>query len=125
MRARHGVKALPDHGGAEYENPTSPRSHWSDPTESAGDRPHTLTLRLRGESGQILASVADTGTGMTSEVKERAGQFFYSTKPEGKGTGLGLAVVQHIVLRQRGTVAIDSKEGIGTTVTVKLPAASA
>jgi signal transduction histidine kinase len=84
-----------------------------------------LTLRLRGQGEQILASVVDTGTGMTSEVKERAGQFFYTTKPEGKGTGLGLAVVQHIVLRQQGTVSIDSKEGSGTTVTVVLPAAIA
>ncbi len=96
-----------------------------DAMESAGDRPHTLTLRLRGQGEQILASVVDTGTGMTPEVKERAGQFFYTTKPEGKGTGLGLAVVQHIVLRQQGTVSIDSKEGSGTTVTVVLPAAIA
>jgi len=93
-----------------------------DAMEAAGEREHTLTLRLRGEGAQVLASVSDTGTGMSAEVKERAGQFFYSTKAEGKGTGLGLAVVQHIVLRQRGTMTIDSKEGAGTTVTVRLPA---
>jgi signal transduction histidine kinase len=92
-----------------------------DAMEAAGTRSHTLTLRLRKEGAEILASVADTGTGMTPEVKERAGQFFYSTKAEGKGTGLGLAVVQHIVLQQQGTMAIDSIEGSGTTVTVRLP----
>ena len=70
----------------------------------------------------IVARVRDTGTGMKAEVKERAGQFFYTTKAEGKGTGLGLAVVQHIVVKHQGTLSIESEEGKGTAVIVKLPA---
>ena len=83
---------------------------------------HTLTLNLERANISIVARGGDSGTGMKPDVKERAGQFFFSTKGEGKGTGLGLAVVQHIVVQHRGTVTIESTEGVGTTVTITLPA---
>ncbi len=83
---------------------------------------HTLTLNLSRADKSIVVSVSDTGIGMKPEVKERAGEFFYTTKGEGKGTGLGLAVVQHIVLRHSGTLSIESTEGQGTKVVVTLPA---
>jgi len=93
-----------------------------DAMESKGAGPHTLTLQLKHEGQNVLASVGDTGTGMSPEVKQRAGQFFYSTKAEGKGTGLGLAVVQHIILQHNGSMKIESNQSHGTTVTVTLPA---
>ncbi|HYG77291.1 MAG TPA: HAMP domain-containing sensor histidine kinase [Planctomycetota bacterium] len=93
-----------------------------DAMEAKGTGPHTLSLKLERSGELVTATVSDTGQGMPPEVKERAGQFFYSTKAEGKGTGLGLAVVQHIVLQHKGTVRIDSSEGQGTTVVVELPA---
>lgn len=83
--------------------------------------PHHLKVQLRHENDAVIASVVDNGIGMPAPVKERAGQFFYSTKGEGKGTGLGLAVVQHIVMRHGGWLSIDSTEGQGTTVTLTLP----
>ena len=93
-----------------------------DAMESKGAGPHTLTLNLARGENTVVISVGDTGTGMKPEVKERAGQFFYTTKAEGKGTGLGLAVVQHIVLRHNGTLSLESTEGSGTKVVVTLPA---
>jgi len=93
-----------------------------DAMEARHAGPHTLTLKLERNSESVVATVGDTGTGMAPEVKERAGQFFYSTKAEGKGTGLGLAVVQHIVHQHKGVLKIDSAEGKGTTVAIDFPA---
>jgi signal transduction histidine kinase len=92
-----------------------------DAMESRGSGPHTLALTLTREGEQVCVRVSDTGTGMAPEVKERAGQFFFSTKAEGKGTGLGLAVVQHIIMQHHGSVKIESKENEGTTVNIMLP----
>ena len=96
-----------------------------DAMEAQGPGPHTLTLRLRRQGTQIVASVADTGKGMTAEEKEQAGRFFYTTKGESKGTGLGLAVAEHIVLQHGGSMTIKSAPGQGTTVNVTLPGAEA
>jgi PAS domain S-box-containing protein len=66
--------------------------------------------------------VADSGTGMAREVIERAFEPFYTTKPSGEGTGLGLATVYGIITQAGGTVHIYSEPGTGTTITVLLPA---
>ncbi len=92
-----------------------------DAMESKGYGPHTLVLRTARDGEHVRASVQDSGTGMSAEVRQRAGQFFFSTKGEGKGTGLGLAVVQHIVKQQNGQMQIDSVLNEGTTITVVLP----
>jgi len=62
---------------------------------------------------------------MAPEVVERAFEPFYSTKPKGEGTGLGLATVYGIVTQARGTIAIDSAPGAGTTIEVLLPSTEA
>jgi PAS domain S-box-containing protein len=75
------------------------------------------------EPGQyVRLRVSDTGTGMPAEVIERAFEPFYTTKPKGTGTGLGLATVYGIATAAGGDVHLYSEAGIGTTVTVVLPA---
>ncbi|HYI40202.1 MAG TPA: PAS domain-containing protein [Allosphingosinicella sp.] len=73
----------------------------------------------------VRITVADTGQGMPADVLGRAAEPFYSTKPLGKGTGLGLAQVYGIAQQAGGTLRIDSEVGKGTSVDILLPAARA
>jgi PAS domain S-box-containing protein len=78
------------------------------------------------QSGRyVRVRVSDTGSGMPAEVIERAFEPFYTTKPKGSGTGLGLATVYGIATAAGGDVRLYSEAGIGTTVTVVLPAVDA
>jgi CheY-like chemotaxis protein len=69
----------------------------------------------------VRIAVSDNGHGMSSEVLVRATEPFFSTKPFGKGTGLGLAQVYGIARQSRGTLRIESREGEGTIVELLLP----
>lgn len=75
-----------------------------------GDRPPRLEL-----------SVADSGHGMSEVERRQAFEPFYTTKGPGRGTGLGLVIVDHIVHAHGGTIAVDSVPDGGTTVRVRLP----
>ena len=70
----------------------------------------------------VSIAIADTGAGMPREVQARVVAPFFTTKPPGKGTGLGLAQVFGFVRQSAGHVRIDSVEGAGTTVSLYLPA---
>lgn len=73
----------------------------------------------------VLIEVRDTGAGMDAAALEQVFEPFYTTKPKGKGTGLGLPMVQGFVRQSHGTITIDSAPGRGTTVSIYLPVASA
>lgn len=73
------------------------------------------------EGRYVKLSVQDTGMGMLPEVIERACDPFYTTKPQGQGTGLGLSMVYGFAKQSGGTVQIDSRRGEGTVVSIYLP----
>ena len=99
-----------------------------------GSRPGQIELRLRAvhctpdsgptllaEGDYCLLTVADNGGGMSGEVQARIFEPFYTTKPDGQGTGLGLPMVHKLVTSMGGVVVCDSLVGVGTTFSLYFP----
>ncbi len=88
----------------------------------------TLTIKARQVDDpqrklpSVELAIADTGQGMTEDVRSRAIEPFYTTKPIGQGTGLGLSQVYAVVRESGGALVIDSEPGRGTTVRIILSA---
>jgi|GEM_PF-5913385 len=80
-----------------------------------------LRVSARREGDWLFLDVADTGTGIPAEIQERIFDNFFTTKPRGEGTGLGLKIVRNIVVEHGGELTLASEVGRGTTFTVKLP----
>jgi signal transduction histidine kinase len=87
----------------------------------------TLTLRARGGGGEgpngkaLVVEIADTGTGIAAADLPRVMETFFTTKPSGKGTGLGLPICRRIMEAHGGAISIESAQGIGTTVRLTFP----
>lgn len=84
----------------------------------------TIRISARREGQVILLEVEDDGAGIPPENLDRIFQPFFTTKPVGKGTGLGLAVVYGIVRGWGGTIDVKSDVGRGTTMSVRIPVAA-
>jgi signal transduction histidine kinase len=79
-----------------------------------------ITLRTQhAGSGRVL-SVADTGSGVAADLRERVFEPFFSTKAPGSGSGLGLAICREIAQAHGGRIVLDSQPGVGTVVTLTL-----
>jgi PAS domain S-box-containing protein len=74
-------------------------------------------------SGRVVIAIADTGTGIPVEARQRLFTPFFTTKPVGVGTGLGLAISHRIITQFGGTITFDTEVGRGTEFRVTLPAA--
>jgi signal transduction histidine kinase len=70
----------------------------------------------------VIIEITDTGAGIPAELLPKIFDLFVTTKPSGKGTGLGLVVCQEIVKAHRGNIEINSRVGEGTCVRIFLPA---
>jgi two-component system, NtrC family, sensor kinase len=73
------------------------------------------------DSEYVIASIDDTGPGMSHEILSKIFVPFFTTKPHGKGTGLGLAVAYGIIKKHNGEILVESQEGVGSKFTIKLP----
>jgi PAS domain S-box-containing protein len=80
-----------------------------------------LTASTRIEDGQVVAEVADTGSGIPPEHLARIYDPFFTTKAIGRGTGLGLSITNGIVHEHEGSIRCDSAVGQGTRFTLTLP----
>lgn len=86
-----------------------------------------LTVRARKHSlengsAAVMIEFSDSGIGIQPEDLPKLWESFFTTKPEGKGTGLGLPICRRTVEEHRGTIDIESLPGKGTTVRIVLPA---
>jgi PAS domain S-box-containing protein len=80
-----------------------------------------IEVSLTVDGTVAVVKIADTGPGMDEETRVRIFEPFYTTKPLGSGTGLGMAITYGIVQGHHGDIAVESEPGRGTTFTISLP----
>ncbi|HEY4322548.1 MAG TPA: ATP-binding protein [Mucilaginibacter sp.] len=81
-----------------------------------------VTITTQVKKGNVLINVKDNGTGIPDEIKEKIMQPFFTTKPTGEGTGLGLSLTYDMVVKGHGgNITVDTKEGEFTEFVISLP----
>jgi signal transduction histidine kinase len=75
----------------------------------------------RGSGGEVLISVKDNGNGIPPKILDKIFQPFFTTKPTGQGTGLGLSLSYDIVKAHGGELKVETKEGEGSAFIIQLP----
>lgn len=81
----------------------------------------TLTVGIRRDRDDAVVSIGDSGCGIPDEIRSKIFDVFFTTKPAGVGSGLGLDIVKKIIDKHRGRIEVRSEVGVGTTFTVILP----
>ena len=81
----------------------------------------TVSLSTRKENGKLEIRVSDNGNGIPQKVLDKIFQPFFTTKPAGQGTGLGLSLSYDIVKAHGGELIVETKEGIGSEFIIQLP----
>lgn len=83
----------------------------------------TINIGVEINNGQLIIRIADNGTGIPKEVREKLFHSTVTTKPIGKGTGLGMQITHDIIVRaHKGEIIVNSTEGEGTVFTFIIPA---
>jgi len=85
------------------------------------DPPGRIVVRTGEREGCLVLEVEDNGPGMDDAVREHALEPFFTTKPKGRGTGLGLAVSRSVISQADGELTLRSEKGKGTVVAITLP----
>lgn len=91
-----------------------------DATEGRSSRRINIVADEAGD--QIVIRVADNGVGIPKELHSKIFQPFFTTKPAGSGTGIGLSFAANQIHSWKGVIQVDSQEGVGTTFEMSLPA---
>jgi signal transduction histidine kinase len=81
----------------------------------------TVLISTKKTNGKVKIKVADNGIGVPQKVLDKIFQPFFSTKPTGQGTGLGLSLSYDIIKAHGGELKVESKEGSGAEFTIQLP----
>jgi signal transduction histidine kinase len=90
----------------------------------AGYEP-TVTVTTARENGNVEIKISDNGDGIPQKIREKIFQPFFTTKPTGQGTGLGLSLAYDIVKAHGGEITVDTKEGVGSEFMIVLPQSGA
>jgi signal transduction histidine kinase len=80
-----------------------------------------VSLKTKGTSSGVEISVLDNGNGIPEKIKAKIFQPFFTTKPTGQGTGLGLSLSYDVIKAHGGSISLESHEGKGTEFVIKLP----
>jgi signal transduction histidine kinase len=80
-----------------------------------------ITVSTKKENGNVILKVHDNGSGIPQKVLDKIFQPFFTTKPTGQGTGLGLSLAYDIIKAHSGEIKVKTKEGEGTEFIIKLP----
>ena len=87
-----------------------------------GEKGGRIQIETVRDEAMLVIKISDTGIGISRENRERIYDLFFTTKPPGKGTGLGLPICQNIITKLGGTLSFETEAGVGTTFFVRLPA---